>query len=108
MTGDNAMQPTDLLAAIELGETPVVVDVRSTAEYRAGHVPGAIHIPFWSAFTSDELAGVDKDTPVVIYCAHGPRAGVAKLAFSWDGFNNLQYLAGHMTAWNNAGLPVAK
>ncbi|MDC9729354.1 MAG: rhodanese-like domain-containing protein [Methyloprofundus sp.] len=82
--------------------------MRSTAEYEAGHVPGAIHIPFWSAFTSDKLVAVDKDSSIIIYCAHGPRAGIAKLAFSWDGFNDLQYLRGHMTAWNDMGLPIAK
>ena len=33
------------------GSAPVVLDVRSDAEFRAGHIPGAVHIPH------DELAG---------------------------------------------------
>ncbi|NOQ16854.1 MAG: rhodanese-like domain-containing protein [Methyloprofundus sp.] len=107
-TGDGVMQPSVLLTAMQLGKRLVIVDVRSEAEYKAGHVPGAIHIPFWRAFTTDKLMKVDKDEAIIVYCAHGPRAGVAKLAFSWDGFNDLRYLAGHMTAWNSAGLPIAK
>ncbi|NOQ65321.1 MAG: rhodanese-like domain-containing protein [Methyloprofundus sp.] len=107
-TGNGVMQLAVLLTAIQQGKALVIVDVRSEAEYRSGHVPGAIHIPFWSAFTTDKLINVDKDETVILYCAHGPRAGVAKLAFSWDGFNDLRYLAGHMAAWNSAGFPVAK
>ncbi len=107
-TGDGIMQPDVLLTAIQQGKELVIVDVRSEAEFKSGHVPGAIHIPFWSAFTTDKLTKLDKDEMVILYCAHGPRAGVAKLALSWAGFNDLRYLAGHMTAWNDAGLPVAK
>lgn len=102
------MQPDVLLTAIQQGKGLVIVDVRSEAEFKSGHVPGAIHIPFWSAFTTDKLTKLDKDEMVILYCAHGPRAGVAKLALSWAGFNDLRYLAGYMTAWNDAGLPVAK
>ena len=32
---------------IAAGTAPVIVDVRSAAEYDDGHVPGAIHLPFW-------------------------------------------------------------
>jgi len=102
------MQQDELLAQINKGHAPIIVDVRSTYEYQSGHVPGAVHIPFWTAFTTDKLDGYDKNSVVVLYCAHGPRAGVVKLALSMSGFENINYLAGHMTAWNKAGLPVEK
>ena len=102
------MQQDELLAQINKDQAPIIVDVRSTSEYQSGHVPGAIHIPFWTAFTTDKLEGYDKNRVVVLYCAHGPRAGVAKLALSMSGFEKINYLAGHMTAWNKAGLPVEK
>ena len=37
----------ELLEQIKKGQAPTVVDVRSGGEYQAGHVPGAINIPFW-------------------------------------------------------------
>lgn len=100
------MQQDELLAQTNQGKAPIIIDVRSTGEYQSGHVPGAIHVPFWSAFTTDKMDVYDKDDRVVLYCAHGPRAGVAKLAFYLAGFKNLSYLSGHMTAWSKAELPV--
>jgi len=105
-TGDGYMQQQELLTQINQGNPPIIVDVRSTSEYQSGHVPGAIHVPFWTAFTTDKMAGYNKDDLVVMYCAHGPRAGVAKLAFYFSGFKNLSYLSGHMTAWAKADLPL--
>jgi hydroxyacylglutathione hydrolase len=105
-TGEGYMQQSELLAQINQGKAPIIVDVRSDAEYKAGHVPGAIHVPFWTAFTTDKMDEYNKSDAVVMYCAHGPRAGVAKLAFYFAGFEKLSYLAGHMTAWTKAGLPV--
>jgi len=101
---ESYMQSENLLVSIQQNKAPIIVDVRSEAEYRAGHVPGALHIAFWQAFTSDKLEAVDKNKTVILYCAHGPRAGVAKLALTLQGFNDLKYLSGHMTAWTKAGL----
>ncbi len=105
-TGEGYMQQAELLNKINQGKAPVIVDVRSTAEYQSGHVPGAIHISFWTAFTTDKMDTYNKDDVIVLYCAHGPRAGIAKLAFYFAGFNKLNYLSGHMTGWTKAKLPV--
>jgi len=105
-TGEGYMQQNELLEKIKTGQVPTIVDVRSDREYQAGHVPGAINIPFWAAFTNDKLKNVDKNKELVLYCEHGPRAGIAKLALSLSGFEKISYLAGHMTAWKKAGLQM--
>lgn len=97
---------TDLLNQINTGTAPLIVDVRSQSEYKASHVPGALHIPFWSAFTSGQLDQADKNRDLVVYCEHGPRAGIAKMAFSLSGFDSIYYLEGHMVGWKRAQLPV--
>ncbi len=102
------MQQQQLLQLIEQENAPVIVDVRSGFEYRSGHVPGAIHVPFWSIFSTGKLEGVDKTQLLVIYCEHGPRAGIAKFGLWLTGFEQIDYLAGHMTAWKKAGLPIEK
>lgn len=102
------MQQQELLQLINTGQSPVIVDVRSQSEYQAGHVPGAIHVPFWNAFTTDSLDELEKSRSLVLYCEHGPRAGIAKLAFSLSGFDDISYLAGHMSAWRKAALPMEK
>lgn len=108
-TGDGRptqMTSQELVQLIRIGMPPVIVDVRSGREYRQGHIPGAIHIPFWQTFSrADELA-VPRHKTVVVTCAHGPRAGIGKLALKRAGFENVVYLDGHMSGWYKSGLPV--
>ena len=96
----------DLNELIKTGRTPVIVDVRSSHEYKAGHVPGAIHLPFWLAFARADDINAPKDKLVVVYCAHGPRAGIGKAALSLEGYTRIRYLQGHMSGWYKAELPV--
>jgi len=96
----------ELNELVQSGHPPVIVDVRSSREYRAGHVPGAIHLPFWLAFARADEIDAPKDELVVVYCAHGPRAGIGKAALSLEGFTQVRYLQGHMTGWYRAKLPV--
>jgi rhodanese-related sulfurtransferase len=85
-----------------------IVDVRSFDEYKSGHIPGAISIPFWSVFTRHSDIPSAHDEPVVIYCENGPRAKLAKLCLRVVGFEQVVYLTGHMSSWRKAGLPIEK
>jgi rhodanese-related sulfurtransferase len=106
--GIHHMTQDQLLASIEKGTAPVIVDVRSQSEYESGHVPGALHLPFYALWTRhSEIKGKPED-PVVLYCEHGPRAGVAKFALWTLGYTNLVYLDGHMSGWKERGLPMEK
>ena len=54
------------------GEAPVVIDVRTPEEYAAGHVPGAVNIPFDQV--AERIVEVDAPHGVALYCMVGPRA----------------------------------
>lgn len=97
-----------LLEQIDAGRAPLVLDVRSQAEYTGGHVPGAVHVPFAEA--AERAAAIEgpRDQPIVVYCELGPRAGIAKLALESQGFSNVLYLDGHMAGWRGAGLPLER
>lgn len=82
-----------------------LLDVRSQHEYQVGHIPGAIHIPFWSIGV-DTNARFQPEQPIIIYCELGPRAGFAGLWLRMKGYQNIVYLEGHMAAWRQAGLPL--
>jgi len=99
---------TELLKQIEAHDAPLILDVRTAAEYRAGHVPGALHVPFWAAYWRADDLPLSGAGPFVIYCAHGPRAGVAKYALGLKDDPRVFYLEGHMKAWKKGGLPVTK
>ncbi|MCK5666959.1 MAG: rhodanese-like domain-containing protein [Thiotrichaceae bacterium] len=105
-SSETHIKQTDLLALLQSEPPPVIIDVRSTMEYKSGHIPYAQHIPFWQSFTSDALDDTEKQQALIIYCEHGPRAGIAKFAYYLAGFENIRYLEGHMTAWRAAELPM--
>ena len=104
----NEMTPQELHDLIQSGKSPVIVDVRSGLEYRAGHVPGAVHVPFWSALWRTDEIPKSGQAPVVVYCAHGPRASLAGWALKLAGITNVVHMKGHMTGWHRLRLPEVK
>jgi hypothetical protein len=44
----------------------------------------------------------------MLYSEHGPRADIAKLGLSMQGFQNIRYLEEHMITSRKAGLPISK
>ncbi len=100
--------PEQLFQLIHVGAPPPIVDVRSAAEYKRGHVPAALHIPFWRILGNTAQLATYKDQPIVVYCEHGPRAALAKAALRLSGFSKILYLQGHLRAWREAGLPLVR
>lgn len=124
----------DVVAAAETGDH-VLVDIRSNDEYtgkviapegfketaiRAGHVPGAVNVPWSKAVQEDgrfkpaeELralyaeAGVDGSKPVITYCRIGERSSHTWFALSKIlGYEVANY-DGSWTEYGNAvGVPV--
>ena len=97
--------PDELEARIRAGTAPAILDVRSAREFAGGHVPGAVHIPFWlvSARIADVPAAVHQD--LIVYCGHGPRATLAGRALRRHGFTRVEYLDGHFSTWRREGRP---
>ena len=76
-----------------LSLNPTLIDVRSPAEYQAGHIPGAINIPVESLQSRLNELG-DKGKPIGLYCQSGTRAGVAELTLIASGFTKVMNLRG--------------
>ena len=90
------------------GASPgTILDVRSRREFNAGHVPGAQHLPFWAVFGEATRVLPSRNEPITVYCAHGPRAWIAKSMLRVIGFRHVRLMKGHMRAWIKAGRPVA-
>jgi rhodanese-related sulfurtransferase len=62
-----------------------VVDVRTPAEFEAGHIPGALNIPFEQIERRAAEIG-PPSTPVLLYCRSGRRSGIAGEALRQVGF----------------------
>jgi hydroxyacylglutathione hydrolase len=99
------MQPRELAGKIASGQAPAVVDVRTGFEFRAGHIPGAIHAPLWKILLRLAALPPDKQTELVVLCELGPRARMAKSLLAFLGYRNAALLEGHMSVWRRSGLP---
>jgi hydroxyacylglutathione hydrolase len=67
-----------------LGGGVQVLDVRGAAEYNAGHVPGALHIPHTRLGV--QLGQLPAKTPLLVYCNSGARAAAAVSLLEREGF----------------------
>lgn len=101
-----SVSPRELEARIAAGRPTLVVDVRSPQEYAAGHIPGAINVPYEEVGPrAAELKGRGE---VAMYCMKGPRARLGEAAFQKAGGEDVLHVEGGYSAWEAAGLPVAK
>lgn len=72
----------------------VLVDVRTKAEYDAGHIPGAVHIPLDELRARlDALPRGEDAGPVYLYCRSGQRSYMAARVLAGHG-RTVRHLAG--------------
>ncbi len=73
----------------QLEQTPnaVIVDVRSSAEFKQGHLPSAMNIPF-DQIAQLEAQVKEKDRPILLYCRSGQRARIAEQQLNALGYPN--------------------
>jgi molybdopterin/thiamine biosynthesis adenylyltransferase/rhodanese-related sulfurtransferase len=81
----------------------VVLDVREPDEYEQGAIPGAIHIPRGHLESQVENKVVDRDAPVVVYCAGGTRSAFAADTLQQLGYTNVSSVVGGFNKWKNEG-----
>ena len=85
----------------------LVVDVRTPAEYAAGHIAGAREINFNAPDFAQQLARVDRNQVCLVHCGRGGRSTQSLATFQQLGFKSIVHLDGGFQAWQQAGLPVA-
>lgn len=84
----------------------MLVDVRESDEWRAGHLPGAIHLPrgFFELQIDEKLP--DKSKPVILYCAGGLRSALAAMTMEQLGYTDVRHMNGGFTRWRDTGHEV--
>lgn len=84
-------------------EDAMVLDVREPAEWSAGHIPGALHIPLGDV---DARRGeLPSDRPVIVACRSGARSARAVKLLASHGLD-VYNLTGGTQAWHASGLPL--
>ena len=81
----------------------ILIDVRTPAEYREGHIPGVANIPLVEL--EKRLGEIPKDKKVVLICWTGNRSAQGTRFLRSKGFDNVFNSTGGMSTWNG---PVTK
>jgi sulfur-carrier protein adenylyltransferase/sulfurtransferase len=91
-----------------LGNGIVLVDVRESTEWDAGHIPGAKHVPRGYLESRIEGAvGADRGQEIVLYCASGQRSALAAHTLTDElGYTNVKSMTGGITLWKDRGYKV--
>ena len=86
----------------------VVLDVRTPREFEAGHVPGAVNIPWQSPDFDKQVEKLDKSKTYLVHCYSGSRSAAATKEMSKLDFDHLFDFSGGMRAYQRAKMPVEK
>ena len=81
----------------------VLIDVRTPAEFAAGHIAGATNIDVEAGDFATKIGSLDKGAAYALYCRSGNRSGVAMQAMLSSGFTQVFHLGGGIGAWQSAG-----
>jgi rhodanese-related sulfurtransferase len=100
-SGTPQVTPEEAVQRLEAGA--LLLDVREADEWRAGHAPGARHLPLGRL--QEEHTTLPTDRPIVAVCRSGARSDRAAAALRGAGYDVVN-LAGGMKAWAAAGQPV--
>jgi len=93
-------------AALLDAEEAVLVDVRSHADYEAGHIANAINIPVESEDLEALIASLDHDKPVMVYCSRGGQSAACAKILEEKGFKKIYDLDGGLSSWEASGRKI--
>jgi glyoxylase-like metal-dependent hydrolase (beta-lactamase superfamily II)/rhodanese-related sulfurtransferase len=104
ITSTDRLSPQTAAERIAGPDPPLVIDIRTPRERAEKSINGSLHRPLHTL--REGLPDVARDSAIIIHCASGYRSSIAASLLQRDGFTNVSELAGGMTAWEAAGLPV--
>ena len=85
----------------------LLLDVRTGQEYAAGHLPGALHVPYDQLDARASELG-DPGSPVVVYCRSGRRSAIAATTLGRLGWKRVHDLGGMPSSWPAAPAGLAR
>jgi rhodanese-related sulfurtransferase len=105
--GGKGVSPQELVNLVNK-EGAIVLDVRDSKEFAAGHIVDAVNVPHTALESRLSELEKYKEKPVTIVCKMGQHAGTAGAMLRKAGFASVSRLSGGMTEWRNQNLPVVK
>lgn len=107
LAGIRSLAPAEAIQLMNR-EDGVVVDVCEPQEFAAGHIVKALNVPLSNLKARVTELEKYRNRPVILACRSGNRSLKAAFELHRAGFAKVHSLAGGITAWQNANLPVEK
>jgi rhodanese-related sulfurtransferase len=104
--GSSAVAPADAVRLANSGA--LLVDVRDSQAYEAGHIIEARNLPAADLAAKAETLKKYKEKPVIVYCENGTASGGAARTLRAGGFNKVVTLRGGLQSWRQENLPLVK
>lgn len=86
----------------------IVLDLRTEAEFKAGHIAGAKNIDFLGGDFAQKIGALDKGKTYLVHCGSGRRSTRALEVFQSQKFTSILHLNEGFKSWEAAGKPVEK
>ena len=87
---------------------PILIDVRTGAEWNDGYIETAIHIPLDSILEKIEFVAKNKEQTIYLYCRSGNRSGKAEKALQSIGYINAKNIGGINKASSTLQLKITQ
>ncbi len=100
------VSPQAVKADLDAGKAIVLLDVRDSVEFDAGHLPKAVNIS--RGLLEFKVGGMlpDKNANIVVYCRTDARSALATAVMQEMGYTNVKNMLGSFKAWGLAGYPI--
>ncbi len=86
--------------------TSQIVDVRTAGEFASGHIANAVNFDVTSDDFEEQIATLDKEKPVMVYCKSGGRSARAAGVLKDNGFKQVYDLDGGIMGWKASNKSV--
>ena len=83
-----------------------LIDIRETAEWNSGSIPGAVFIPRGILEREIESAFPDTSAKIVLYCAAGFRSVLSAFNLEKMGYKDVYSMREGISGWAKRGLPI--
>ena len=104
--GSNVQESTPQMAAEQLRQGALLVDVREPGEFHAARAPGARNVPLGSLHTA--IDRLPRDRTIHLICASGHRSRHAARLLTKAGFCEVFSVRGGTHGWSLSGLPLTR
>jgi len=103
----NVVSPEEMKTLLEL-EDIQLIDVRTAQEYSEGHIDNAQNIDYFSETFEADIAKLDKNKPVIVYCKSGNRSAKCAKKMEEAGFVKIYDLDGGISKWRHEGNTITQ